>query len=163
MRSRRSSCPSRPTCRCSADLSGLEPGRYTVSVEGDGGQIASAVWQTTGPKGDEDFAWQTPSPTITEPVLVAVPDGPFAQLFLVNDGDEQATATVTADGFSEEVSLAAGDGAHVRVPTDDVYELAVDGDGADVRATVAFRDGGSIAAYPVWPDPAEADDVTVYP
>lgn len=147
----------------SADLGGLEPGRYTVAVSSDDALVA-AVWQTTGPKGEEDFAWQTPSPELTsDPVMAAVPEGPLAQAYLVNDGEELATVKVTGGKVDEELTLAAGASAHVRLGVDQSYAFSAEGEGASVRAVVAYRDGGSLATLPVWPDAAATADVTVYP
>lgn len=144
-----------------AALDDLEPGRYTVTVSGDVGPLVSAVWQTTGPNGDEDFAWQTPSPAVSDPVTVAVPDGPLARAYLVGDADEATTVTIVGGEVDEEIRLAAGDSAYVTLDADEAYTLA--SDGGPVHAVVAYRDGGSLAALPVWPDPAAMDDVTVFP
>jgi len=147
----------------SAALDGLDSGRYTVTVTGADGPLVSAVWQTTGPDDESDYTWQTPSPAIESAVTVAVPDGPLAQLHLVNDGEESATVTVAGASDENTLTLAPGGSGSVRVASDSVYTIAPEGDGSAVHAVVAFRDGGSLAAMPVWPDAAASSDVTVYP
>lgn len=147
----------------SASLDGLDPGRYTVAIEGEDGPVVSAVWQTTGPKGEEDFAWQTPSPAVAAPVTVAVPDGPLAQAYFVNDGDEPVTVAITG-ASDDEITLSPGETGHLRLASGRSYALAPQGEGgASVHAVVAFHDGGSLATLPMWPDPAASSDVTVYP
>ncbi|WP_105566904.1 DUF5719 family protein [Microbacterium halophytorum] len=144
-----------------AALEGLDPGRYTVVVEGQAGPTVAAVRQTTGPTRQQDFAWQTPSPEVAGPVAVAVPAGPLAHVYVVNDGDDATSVTLTGGDVDEEFSLAPGEAHHVRVAADELYELAADG--APVRAAVTFRDGGSLASFPISPDPAASADLTVYP
>ena len=102
-----------------------------------------------------------PIAAVSDPVTVAVPDGPLARAYLVGDADEAATVTIVGGDVDEEIRLAAGDSAYVTLDADEAYTLA--SDGGPVHAVVAYRDGGSLAALPVWPDPAAMDDVTVFP
>lgn len=145
----------------SVDLGDLPAGYYTVTVDAST-PIVGAVWQTTGFGRDVDFAWQTPSPEITGPTLVAVPDGPSPALRVANGAGSDATVTVTdASGAERQLEVPAGSSAALALEAGESY--SVDPGGAAVSAAVSYLGEVAIASIPLWPDPAAPTPVTVRP
>ncbi|GGH37630.1 DUF5719 family protein [Microbacterium album] len=142
------------------EVPGLAEGDHTVVVSADA-PLVTAVWQTTGFGPGSDYAWHTPSPTISAPTIVAVPPGEGARLSLANPSDADIVVAVTEDGDARETVVPARGSAIVEVSADRIY--TVDPGGADVHAAVGFASGSGLAALPVWPDAARPQPVVVYP
>jgi len=144
------------------DLGGLTVGSYTVRIEADE-PIVAAVWQDTGFDAGEDFAWYTPSPSVSVPSLFAAPAGPPPVLTLVNPGDEPAEVSVTSDNgaFSLELVVPANGSMAARLSPRLVYIL--DPGDSEIRAGLSLTGSGALAGIPVWPADAAAPAITVYP
>lgn len=142
-------------------LAGLEPGDYTVHVDADA-PVLAAVREQEGVGPQTDFAWLTPAPELSGEVLVAVPAGPAARLFLVNDGDSDVTVRVQDRDGAEpvEVTVAAGSSAAVPVQSSSVYSVDASG---PVHAAVAMSAAGALAVWPVAPGAETEQTITVYP
>ncbi|MBO9627406.1 MAG: hypothetical protein J7484_13665 [Microbacterium sp.] len=142
-------------------LSALDPGMYVVSVDADE-PVLAGVREQDGAGPGSDFAWALPAPEIDGEVLTAVPDGPSPVLYLVNDEDVDAAATVvdTAGGPSKDVTVPAGSSVAVPVSERTVYSVATSG---PVHASVAVSADGALAVWPVWPPIAAEKKITVYP
>lgn len=142
-------------------LSNLDPGLYTVSVDADSSVLAGVRIQD-GVAPGSDFAWALPAPEIADEVLVAVPTGPAATLYLANDGDSDVTVTLepTAGGAAQTITVPAGSSASAEVKARAVYSLQPSG---PVHAAVAMTAKGALAAWPVWPGAAAQQSIVVYP
>lgn len=142
----------------SVELGDLPAGRYTVTVSASE-PVVAAAWQTTGFGQGVDFAWQTPSPEVTTPTLVAVPDGPEPTLHLTGPAEADVTLT-DADGRATTVAVSP-EGTSVPLEPDTMY--TVDSGGAMIHGAVSYLGDQAIASIPLWPDPAAPEPVTVYP
>jgi len=142
-------------------LSNLDPDLYTVYVDAES-PVLSGVRVQDGVAPGSDFAWVMPAPEIPDEVLVAVPNGPAATLFLVNDGDADATVTLKpmSGGEPQKITVPAGSSASVDVQARTVYSLNPSG---PVHASVAMTAKGAVAAWPVWPGAAAQQSIVVYP
>lgn len=142
-------------------LGGLAVGSYTVEVSADA-PVVSAVWQATGFGEGDDFAWYTPSPTVSAPTLFAVPGGAPPTLTVVNPSGEPVAATVTSDDglFRLELTVPANGATTARILPRSVYLLEP---AAPVRAAVSLTGDGALAGIPVWPADAAAPDIVVFP
>ncbi|KJQ53681.1 DUF5719 family protein [Microbacterium sp. SA39] len=142
-------------------LSGLAPGTYTVEVEADSAVVA-AVRQQDGSGLDSDFAWVTPAPEIDSEVLVAVPEGPTAQLQLANTSDDEATVALERvdGGETEEIVVPAGESVSVDVDSQTTYRLRPS---STVHAAVTMTESGGLAVLPVQPGAGAEQAITVYP
>lgn len=140
-------------------LTGAPEGAYVVHIDADESVVA-AVRQEDGDVPGSDFAWVTPAPEIGTETFVAVPAGPSPRLVLVNDEEEDATATLRrGDGSPQEVTVPAGSSIAVDVRPRAVYSLSASG---PVRAAVSMTAAGALAAWPVWPAAGTAERITVY-
>jgi len=145
------------------DLGGLPVGTYRIDVSATAPVVAGA-WAATGIGAGEDFTWAAAAEPLTVPSLVAIAAGPSPALGLANDGPDDVTVRVSADAGAadpSEVVVPAGSGAVVAVSPGDVVLL--DPSGGAVRAGVAYRGEGAMAAFPVVPADAAAAPVTVRP
>lgn len=142
-------------------LSNLDTGLYTVYVDAES-PVLSGVRVQDGVAPGSDFAWVMPAPEIADEVLVAVPNGPEATLFLVNDGDADATVELApmSGGEAQEITVPAGSSTSVDVSARTVYSLDP---ASPVHASVAMAAKGALAAWPVWPGAAAQQSITVYP
>jgi len=142
----------------SVELGELPAGRYTVTVTSDEPLVAAA-WQTTGFGQGVDFAWQTPSPGVSTPTLIAVPVGPAPTLHLTSPARTEVTIT-GADGEASTVTVTP-DGVSVPLEADATY--TVEPHGGAIHGAVGYLGDVAIASIPLWPDPAALEPVTVYP
>lgn len=142
----------------SVELGDLPAGRYTVTVSGSEPLVAAA-WQTTGFGQGVDFAWQTPSPEVSTPTLVAVPEGPEPTLHLVSQARTEVMITDDA-GSASTVTVEPGG---VDVPLDGGTVYTVEPGSGSIHGSVSYLGDVAIAAIPLWPDPAAPEPVTVYP
>lgn len=143
-------------------LDDLEPGVYSITVESDVPMVG-AIRQATRAGAGSDFAWMTQAPGIRGESFVAVPQAPGARLHLVNPGGSDATVTLvsTSGGADEEISLAAGGDAVVKVEANSVYSLTSD---ETIHTAVVFAGGdNALAGWPVWAGAAAQEPITVYP
>lgn len=142
-------------------LSGLGPGTYTVEVEADA-PVVAAVRQQDGSGLDSDFAWVTPAPEIDADVLVAVPEGPAAQLQVANTADQEATVSLeTVDGGgAAEIVVPAGESVSVALESDTTYRLRPSG---TVHAAVTMTAAAALAVLPVRAGAGAEQAITVYP
>ena len=142
-------------------LSGLEPGTYSVEVEADVAVVA-AVRQQDGAGLGSDFAWVTPAPEIDADVLVAVPQGPTAQLQIANTSDEDATVALepSEGGEAEEIVVRAGESVSVDVEPGSSYLLRPS---STVHAAVTMTEPGALAVLPVQAGAGAEQTITVYP
>ncbi|MFT4260647.1 DUF5719 family protein [Microbacterium sp.] len=142
-------------------LSSLDPGDYTVSVEADAALLAGVRMQD-GVAPGSDFAWAMPAPEVADDLLFAVPAGPAARLFLVNDGDVDAQVELTPQrgGGASSIVVEAGSSTSVDVDARTVYALTTS---AAVRASVAMTAKGALAFWPLWPAAGAQGAITVYP
>lgn len=142
-------------------LSNLDPGLYTVSVDADDPVLAGVrIQDGVGP--GSDFAWVMPAPEIADEVLMAVPAGPSATLYLANDEDADATVALepTTGGEATQITVRAGSSTSVKVDARTVYSLTAS---SAVHATVAMTAPGALAAWPLWPGAAAQKSIVVYP
>jgi len=142
-------------------LSNLDPGLYNVYIDADSAVLAGVRVQD-GVAPGSDFAWMMPAPDIADEVLVAVPSGPAATLFLVNDGDTDVTVALepTSSGEERTITVPAGSSASADVDARTVYSLTPTG---PVHAAVAMTEKGAVAAWPVWPGAGAEKSIVVYP
>ncbi|WP_091231866.1 DUF5719 family protein [Microbacterium sp. 3J1] len=142
-------------------LSSLSPGTYSVHIDAEA-PVLAAVRVQDGAGPQTDFTWITPAPELEEQVLVAVPDGPAAELMIVNDGDEEATVRIeTVDGGEpQELTVSAQSSASVEVTDRTVYSVSAS---SPVHAAVTMTAAGALAAWPVWPAAGAQQSITVYP
>lgn len=142
-------------------LSELEPGLYTVAVDAESSVLAGVRVQDGVAPGN-DFAWVLPAPEIADEVLVAVPAGPAATLYLANDGESDVTVALepTAGGEAQQITVPAGSSASAQIDARAVYALNPSG---PVHAAVAMTAKGALAAWPVWPGAAAQQSIVVYP
>jgi hypothetical protein len=154
--------PLEPGLPTEIGLEGLPVGQYVVDVVAEAPIVAGA-WQTTGFGVDSDFAWYLPSPRVTVPTLVSVPQGPAANLAIVNADEQPARIAVRGSGGGEiaTLELEPGESASVRVGSGQSY--VIDGGGAMVLAAVSMTATNALAGFPVWPADAAAPPVTIYP
>ncbi|GAA1647761.1 DUF5719 family protein [Microbacterium flavum] len=143
------------------DLGGLAVGTYSVSVSATT-PVTGGVWSTTGFGAGSDFGWFTPAEILRAPTLVAVAEGPSAQLSLVGGAAPQTvTVESLSGGAAREVTLAAGAVARLPVEGGGAYRI-VPGE-AGVSASVVFAGAGALAGYPVPAGDAAAAAIEVYP
>lgn len=142
-------------------FSDLDPGMYSVQVDADVAVLAAVREQDGGGPGS-DFAWATPAPEFTDQVLVAVPAGPAAALYLTNDEGTDATVTIeaTEGGDPEQVTVPAGTSLEVDVDPQTVYSLTTS---SAVHAAVTMSTKGALASWPVWPPAGGENSIVVYP
>lgn len=142
-------------------LEGLERGVYSIEVEA-GAPVVGATWQTTRIGPGSDFSWMTPAPAITEEVMVAVPKGPGARVHLVapQTANANVTLTPTTGGAEEAITVPAGSSVIVDVTAGTTYTLSTD---APVHAAVVLAGTDALAGWPLWPNAAAQDRITVYP
>ncbi|MDN3496426.1 DUF5719 family protein [Planococcus sp. APC 4015] len=143
-------------------LNGLEVGEYVIDVEASL-PIVSGVWQTSGTGEGSDFAWLLPSPAISVPTLLAVPDGPTATLTLVNSGDTATAVTVSDADGSDAVTVDLSPGGATRFDVSARQGYLLDSAGVPVLAAVTMSGDGALAGFPIWPADAAAPAITVYP
>ena len=142
-------------------LSNLDPGLYTVYVDA-GSSVLAGVRVQDGVAPGSDFSWVLPAPEIADEVLVAVPAGPSATLYLANDGESDVTVALapTSGGEAQNITVPAGSSASAEVDVRAVYSLDPSG---PVHAEVAMTAKGALAAWPVWPGAAAQQSIVVYP
>ena len=142
-------------------LEGLERGVYSIEVQA-GASVVGATWQTTRIGAGSDFSWMTPAPQINGDVLIAVPKGPAPRLHLVGAADAAANVTLTrtAGGAAEEIVVPAGESVLVDVNAGQSYTMSTD---APVNAAVVLAGTDALAGWPIWPNAAAQEPVTVYP
>ena len=142
-------------------LDGLNAGSYTVAVEAES-PVVAAVWQATGVRAGDDFAWYTPAPEVSVESLFATPGGPTPSLSVVNPSNEPVAVAVTAiDGGSPlELTVPANGSVAVRLSARTVYRLQPE---APVRAGLSLAGDGALAGVPVWPADIATPEVVVYP
>ncbi|MFT4157047.1 MAG: DUF5719 family protein [Microbacterium sp.] len=142
-------------------LSNLDSGVYNVYVDADDAVLAGVRIQD-GVAPGSDFAWLMPAPDIADEVLVAVPSGPTATLFLVNDGGTDATVVLstTSGGDERTITVPAGSSASAVVDPKTVYSMNPTG---PVHAAIAMTGTGAIAGWPVWSGAGAQQNITVYP
>ncbi|WP_417508322.1 DUF5719 family protein [Microbacterium sp.] len=145
------------------NLDGLEPGVYSVEIEGDA-PMAGAIRQAARAGAGSDFAWMTPAPDIHGETYVAIPGAAGSRVHLVNSGTADATvvlAPASDTDSGEEISIPAGGDALVEVDADSVYSLASD---ETIHAAVILAAAdNALAGWPVWAGAAAQEPVTVYP
>ena len=142
-------------------LNALLAGSYTVAIDADA-PIVAAVWQATGVRAGDDFAWYTPAPEVSVPSLFATPGGPTPSLSVVNPSSEPVAVAVTAidGGAPIELTVPANGSVAVRLSARTVYRLEPE---APVRAGLSFAGDGALAGVPVWPADVATPEVVVYP
>jgi hypothetical protein len=142
-------------------LSGLEPGRYTVTVESDA-PVVAAVRQQDGFGRDSDFAWVTPAPQIDADVAFAVPSGPAPRLQLANTSDDDVTVTIEPvdGGAPHEIPVPAGETRGIDVRARTAYLLQTTG---EVHAAVAMTAEGALGVFPIQPAAGVEKSIVVYP
>ncbi|WP_439591518.1 DUF5719 family protein [Microbacterium sp.] len=143
-------------------LESLPVGQYVVDVVAEA-PVVAGVWQATGFGADSDFGWYLPSPAVTVPSLVSVPQGPAAVLTLVNADEVQARIAVSGSGGGEIVTLDLAPGASESVRVASGQSYVVDGGGARVLGAVSMTATNALAGFPVWPADAAAPPITIYP
>ncbi|KAF2412181.1 large extracellular alpha-helical protein [Microbacterium sp. B35-04] len=142
-------------------LDALTAGSYTVAVDADA-PVVSAVWQATGVRAGDDFAWYTPAPEVSVDSLFATPGGPTPSLSVVNPSSEPVAVAVTAiDGGSPiALTVPANGSVAVRLSARTVYRLQPE---APVHAGLSFAGDGALAGVPLWPADVATPEVVVYP
>lgn len=142
-------------------FSSLDPGMYSIQVDAEAAVLAAVREQDGGGPGS-DYAWATPAPEFTDEVLVAVPAGPAAALYLTNDEDADATVVIEASdgGEPEELTVPAGSSIEVDVDPQTVYSVTTSG---AVHAAVTMSTKGALATWPVWPPASGEKSIVVYP
>lgn len=148
-------------------------GSYTITVTSPVPAVAAVRTSTVtlaedapAASGEEpvvvatDFAWFVSASELQGSALLSLAPGPAATLHLVNTGSadvEVAIAATTGTGYS--ASVPAGATAAVPVADGTSYLLS----GFDtLRASVSYRDEGSLAGYTVSAPGRASQPVTVY-
>ncbi|MBP2437583.1 DUF5719 family protein [Microbacterium amylolyticum] len=144
----------------SVDLADLAAGSYTVRVDAES-PIVAAVRNVAG----ADYGWSVAAPELDETSLVTLPDAPEGQfqVAIANTGDEPVTVVVDRldrDVSTRTLDIGVGRSASFRAFSEGTYRIDVS-DGT-VAASASHVVDGAIASFPVQPDPAEPEPVTVF-
>jgi hypothetical protein len=155
-------------------LESIADGIYTVTVHAEvpivAGARVSVVSATVnaGATGEgasmrpqsSDFAWFPAAPLLTTRTIVAIADGPRPLLHFRNEGDADATVTLTAmDGTELSVVVPVEGAASIAVRAGETYLL----DGFEaLYGAVSFLGDAQIAGYSIRPPAAESTPLTVY-
>ncbi|MTE22751.1 DUF5719 family protein [Microbacterium sp. ZXX196] len=141
-------------------LDELEPGRYTVRVDG-----AAAVVAAVKETGTRDFAWLAAPEVVEGETLVAVPEteNGRARLSVAAAADGPARVRVVRLGADEEevLDVAAGASESLVLDADATYRVVVE-DGA-VFGMVSSATDEAMGAFPLAPDVATPEPITVVP
>jgi hypothetical protein len=155
-------------------LEAIADGTYTVTVYAEVPIVAGARISTVsavanaGATGEgasmrpqsSDFAWFAAAPLLTARTIVAIADGPRPLVHFRNEGDTDATVTLTAmDGSELSVVVPVEGAASIDVRAGETYVL----DGFEVLyGAVSFLGDAQIAGYSIRPPAAESTPLTVY-
>jgi len=144
----------------SVGFDGLEAGNYAVRMSSPT-PFVSAVRQAAS----DDYAWFAPGEPLTGESLVAAPASPIGSVALsfAALGDEGASVEVTplSGGDARTVELAAGRADTISVPAEQTYRVSVVSGAVSGMASVGVD--GSIGGFPIDPDPAAPEPVTIIP
>ncbi|MGO1547978.1 DUF5719 family protein, partial [Microbacterium gubbeenense] len=139
---------------------GLEAGNYAVRLSGDV-PFVSAVRQAAS----DDYAWFAPGEPLEGSALVAAPASPIGSVALsfAALGDEGASVEITpiGGGDTQTVELAPGRADTISVPAEATYTVNVVSGSVSGLASVGVD--GSIGGFPIDPDPALPEPVTIVP
>ncbi|MGO3720692.1 DUF5719 family protein [Microbacterium gubbeenense] len=144
----------------SVGFDGLEAGNYAVRLSGDV-PFVSAVRQAAS----DDYAWFAPGEPLEGSALVAAPASPIGSVALsfAALGDEGASVEITpiGGGDTQTVELAPGRADTTSVPAEATYTVNVVSGSVSGLASVGVD--GSIGGFPIDPDPALPEPVTIVP
>ncbi|WP_156762231.1 DUF5719 family protein [Microbacterium karelineae] len=149
-----------PDVPVSVGFDALEPGSYAVRLSGDTPFVA-AVRQVAG----DDYAWFAPGEPLTAESLASVPAGPdgaFALSF-ANLGDDPAEVAVEPVSGGDAQSIEIGPGRSTTHVVDDAQTYRVTVVSGRVAGSAGVAADGAIASFPLEPDPAEPEAITVAP
>ena len=107
-----------------------------------------------------DFAWLPAAPLLTTRTIVAIADGPRPLLHFRNEGDADATVTLTAmDGTELSVVVPVEGAASIAVRAGETYLL----DGFEaLYGAVSFLGDAQIAGYSIRPPAAASTPLIVF-
>lgn len=144
----------------SVGFDGLDAGTYTVRMTGNT-HFVSAVRQTAS----DDYAWLTPEDPLEGTSLVAVPESPTGEydLSFAALGDSGATVRVERLSGADSRTIDIDQGGSETISIDDVRTYRVTVEEGHVAGTAGVATDGAIAAFPLAPDPAEPEAITVTP
>lgn len=149
-----------PDVPVSVGFDGLEAGNYAVRLSGDQ-PFVSAVRQAAS----DDYAWFAPGEPLAGSSLVAAPASPIGNVALsfAALGDEGASVEITPTGGGETqtIDLEAGRADTISVPAETTYSVNVVSGSVSGMASVGVD--GSIGGFPIDPDPAAPEPVTIVP
>jgi hypothetical protein len=141
-------------------LDALSDGNYTLDVTSDQPIVAAARTSTASATA-KDFAWFTASSPLSDAFLAPISAGPGATLHLLNTATTDAALTITSRaGVAQKVTVPAGAGTSVALPTAGVYAVA---GAAGLVASVGYSGDGQLASFALQPAAPLASAITVYP
>ena len=139
---------------------GLDVGTYAVRLSGDV-PFVSAVRQASG----GDYTWLAPEEPLTGTSLVALPESPTGRfgLSFAAVGDEGATVHVERLAGDNSWTLELEPGRSETIDVRDWRAYRVTVENGRVAGSAGVVEDGAIAAFPLAPDAAEPDTITVAP
>ncbi|WP_029149309.1 DUF5719 family protein [Microbacterium indicum] len=144
-----------------ASLEGIDPGAYAVRVDAST-PVVGALEQTIG----TDYAWLTPTEDLGSGGLVSLPATPGANWALSfaasADGDARVTVEpVSGDGDAQTLDIDAGTSRSVSADPETTYRVTVES--GSVAGSASYTEDDAVAAFPIEPDAAAPEALTIYP
>ncbi|PZE84953.1 DUF5719 family protein [Curtobacterium sp. MCBD17_032] len=141
-------------------LDDFPDGRYSFTITSTVPIVAAARTTTPTEDGRTDLGWFASAEPLGDTTTTAVAAGSGARLNLVNPTREDATVTIASGDDAQQVAVASGATATVRVPS--TQQLTITG-AAGLVAGVSYQGDDGIAGFPVRPATEVSSPMRVYP